>query len=147
MARSLLGKFCLDSKQNLASGRGILNLTKVLAQAEKYDCNCGESPNALSSKTRQPQPENSALEWLACQRNYALNRGLLSSRRGVRAIALSIIYYGAASKLALRRQFSCWEVRSRATDGAVARTSKSFNIKIDKLTTYVLATGDLLRTN
>ena len=37
-----LGKFCLDSKQDLNSGRGVLNLTKVLAQAEKYDCNCGE---------------------------------------------------------------------------------------------------------
>jgi hypothetical protein len=36
---------------------------------------------------------------------------------------------------------------TRASDGAVTLTSKSFNIKIDKLTTYVLATGDLLRTN
>jgi len=45
MARSLfalLGKFCLDSKHNLESGRGVLNLTKVLTQAEKYDCNCGQ---------------------------------------------------------------------------------------------------------
>src|ERR1700674_526437 len=33
---------------------------------------------------------------------------------------------------------------SRNSDGAVTLTSKSFNIKIDKLTTYVLATGDLL---
>jgi hypothetical protein len=33
------------------------------------------------------------------------------------------------------------------SDGAVTLTSKSFNIKIDKLTTYVLATGELLRTN
>jgi len=44
MARSLfalLGKFCLDSKPNLESGGGVLKLTKVLAQAEKYDCNCG----------------------------------------------------------------------------------------------------------
>src|ERR1700730_12710204 len=39
---ALLGKFCLDSKQNLESGRGVLKLTKVLAQVEKYDCNCGE---------------------------------------------------------------------------------------------------------
>src|SRR6267143_980208 len=30
---------------------------------------------------------------------------------------------------------------TRASDGAVTLTSKSFNIKIDKLTTYVLATG------
>src|ERR1700674_1290330 len=36
---------------------------------------------------------------------------------------------------------------TRTSDGAVTLTSKSFNIKIDKLTTYVLATGDLLRTN
>jgi hypothetical protein len=36
---------------------------------------------------------------------------------------------------------------TRASDGAVTLTSKSFNIKIDKLTTYVLATGDLPRTN
>lgn len=36
---------------------------------------------------------------------------------------------------------------TRSTDGAVSLTSKSFNIKIDKLTTYVLATGELLRTN
>jgi len=36
---------------------------------------------------------------------------------------------------------------TRNSDGAVTLTSKSFNIKIDKLTTYVLATGDLLRTN
>src|ERR1700730_9304290 len=36
---------------------------------------------------------------------------------------------------------------TRNSDGAVFLTSKSFNIKIDKLTTYVLATGDLLRTN
>jgi hypothetical protein len=36
---------------------------------------------------------------------------------------------------------------TRTSDGAVTLTSKSSNIKIDKLTTYVLATGDLLRTN
>src|ERR1700719_2633782 len=36
---------------------------------------------------------------------------------------------------------------TRASDGVVTLTSKSSNIKIDKLTTYVLATGDLLRTN
>src|ERR1700674_3444869 len=36
---------------------------------------------------------------------------------------------------------------TRTSDGAVTLTSKSFNIKIDKLTTYVLAAGDLLRTN
>ena len=36
---------------------------------------------------------------------------------------------------------------TRTSDGAVTLTSKSFNIKIDKLTTYVLATGDLPRTN
>jgi hypothetical protein len=39
---TLLGKFCLDSKQDLDSGRGVLNLTKALTQAEKYNCNCGE---------------------------------------------------------------------------------------------------------
>jgi hypothetical protein len=33
---------------------------------------------------------------------------------------------------------------TRNGDGAVILTSKSFNIKIDKLTTYVFATGDLL---
>lgn len=33
------------------------------------------------------------------------------------------------------------------SDGAVTLTSKSFNIKIDKTTTYVLATADLLRAN
>jgi hypothetical protein len=33
---------------------------------------------------------------------------------------------------------------TRNSDGAVILTSKSFNIKLDKLTTYVLATGDLL---
>jgi len=32
---------------------------------------------------------------------------------------------------------------TRNSDGAVTLTSKRFNIKIDKLTTYVLATGDL----
>jgi hypothetical protein len=36
---------------------------------------------------------------------------------------------------------------TRNGDGAVSLTSKSFNIKIDKTTTYVLATGDLLPTN
>src|SRR6202162_553782 len=36
---------------------------------------------------------------------------------------------------------------SRNSDGAVTLTSKSFNIKLDKLTTYVLATGDMLPTN
>src|ERR1700686_152875 len=36
---------------------------------------------------------------------------------------------------------------SRNSDGAVSLTSKSFNIKLDKLTTYVLATGDMLPTN
>ena len=36
---------------------------------------------------------------------------------------------------------------TRNSDGAVTLTSKSSNIKIDKLTTYVLATGDLLPTN
>jgi hypothetical protein len=35
----------------------------------------------------------------------------------------------------------------RTSDGAITLTSRSFNIKIDKLTTYVLATGDPLRTN
>ena len=32
---------------------------------------------------------------------------------------------------------------TRNSDGAVTLTSKSFNIKLDKVTTYVLATGDL----
>jgi hypothetical protein len=36
---------------------------------------------------------------------------------------------------------------TRTSDGAVTLASKSFNIKIDKQTTYVLATGDLPRTN
>jgi hypothetical protein len=36
---------------------------------------------------------------------------------------------------------------SRNSDGAVTLTSKSFNIKIDKQITYVLATGDPLPTN
>jgi hypothetical protein len=36
---------------------------------------------------------------------------------------------------------------TRNSDGTITLTSRSFNIKIDKLTTYVLATGDLLRTN
>jgi hypothetical protein len=36
---------------------------------------------------------------------------------------------------------------TRTSDGAVTLTSKSFNIKIDKLTTYVLAAGDLLKPN
>jgi|ERR1039458_2142812 hypothetical protein len=35
---------------------------------------------------------------------------------------------------------------TRNSDGAVTLTSKRLNIKIDKLTTYVLATGDLLPT-
>jgi hypothetical protein len=33
---------------------------------------------------------------------------------------------------------------TRNSDGTMTLTSKSFNIKIDKLTTYVVATGDLL---
>jgi hypothetical protein len=36
---------------------------------------------------------------------------------------------------------------TRNSDGAVSLSSKSFNIKIDKLTTYVLAEGDLLPPN
>jgi hypothetical protein len=36
---------------------------------------------------------------------------------------------------------------TRNSEGAVSLTSKSFNIKIDKLTTYVLAAGDLLPPN
>lgn len=36
---------------------------------------------------------------------------------------------------------------TRNRDGAVTLTSKGFNIKIDKLTTYVLASGDLLPPN
>ena len=36
---------------------------------------------------------------------------------------------------------------TRNSDGAVTLTSKRSNIKIDKLTTYVLATGDLLPMN
>jgi hypothetical protein len=36
---------------------------------------------------------------------------------------------------------------TRNSDRAVSLTSKSFNIKIDKLTTYVLAAGDLLPPN
>src|SRR5258708_9141325 len=36
---------------------------------------------------------------------------------------------------------------TRSSDGTITLTSRSFTIKIDKLTTYVLATGDLLRTN
>jgi hypothetical protein len=42
MARSLLGKFCLDSKQNLESGRGVLKLKKGLGATENRDCNCGQ---------------------------------------------------------------------------------------------------------
>jgi len=34
---------------------------------------------------------------------------------------------------------------TRASDGAVTLTSRRFNIKLDKQTTYVLATGDLAR--
>ena len=34
---------------------------------------------------------------------------------------------------------------TRDSDGAVTLTSKRFNIKLDKQTTYVLATGDLAR--
>jgi hypothetical protein len=36
---------------------------------------------------------------------------------------------------------------TRNSEGAVTLTSKSSSIKIDKLTVYVLATGDLLPTN
>jgi hypothetical protein len=36
---------------------------------------------------------------------------------------------------------------TRDSDGAVALTSKRSNIKLDKLTTYVLATSDLLSLN
>ena len=36
---------------------------------------------------------------------------------------------------------------TRNSDGAVSLTAKSFNIKIDKLTTYVLAASDLLPPN
>jgi hypothetical protein len=42
MARSLLGKFCLDPKQNLKSGRGVLKLKKGLGATENRDCNCGQ---------------------------------------------------------------------------------------------------------
>ncbi len=42
MARSLLGKFCLDSKQNLESGRGILKSTKAVGATENHDYNCGQ---------------------------------------------------------------------------------------------------------
>jgi hypothetical protein len=111
MARSLLGKFCRDSKPKLESGRGILRLTIVLAQAEKYDCNCGQwserlviqDPTAAATKFCSQMcrlsMENMVLK-------YGLNRGLLSSSgRGVRAIALSTIYYGTASKLPFRWRF------------------------------------------
>ena len=33
---------------------------------------------------------------------------------------------------------------TRNSDGTMTLTSKSFNIKIDKVTAYVVATGDLL---
>jgi hypothetical protein len=36
---------------------------------------------------------------------------------------------------------------TRNSDGAVTLTSKSFNIRIDKVTTYVVATGELLPKN
>jgi hypothetical protein len=36
---------------------------------------------------------------------------------------------------------------TRDSDGTVALTSKRSNIKLDKLTTYVLASGDLLSLN
>src|SRR4029077_6481464 len=67
MARSLLGKFGLDSKQNLESGRGVLKLKKVLARPKTAIATAASGPNALSSKTWQLQRTNSALEWPACQ--------------------------------------------------------------------------------
>ena len=36
---------------------------------------------------------------------------------------------------------------ARSSDGAVTLTSKRLNLKLDKITTYVLAAGDLLPTN
>jgi len=41
MTRSLLGKFCLDSKQNFGIRKGSPEIYKSPGQAEKYDCNCG----------------------------------------------------------------------------------------------------------
>jgi hypothetical protein len=49
MARSFSfgGSSAWTRNKNLESGRGVLNLTKVLAQAEKYDDNSGERSERL----------------------------------------------------------------------------------------------------
>lgn len=49
-----------------------------------------------------------------------------------------------SSNISRRRALMKNVESTRNSDGAVTLTSKSFNIKIDKLTTYVLATGNLL---
>ena len=52
-----------------------------------------------------------------------------------------------ASNISKHRALTKNVETTRTSGGAVTLTSKSFNIKIDKLTTYVLAMGDLPRTN
>ena len=86
---------------------GDLRLTKVLAQAEKYDCNSGKwserlvirNPTAAATKFCSQMCRLSMKLW--CEPWAALVKV-----GGVRAIALSTLYYGAASKLPLGRQFS-----------------------------------------
>jgi hypothetical protein len=42
MVRSLLGKFCLDSKQIRNQEGEVLKLTKAVGATENHDCNCGQ---------------------------------------------------------------------------------------------------------
>jgi hypothetical protein len=68
--------------------------------------------------------------WFASGNDFAI-QGILAPHRGLRTIA------------SLMKNVECL----RAADGTIVNTSKHSNIKIDKLTTYVLGPSDLLPVN
>src|ERR1700694_477406 len=71
--KRLLG---LETKFGIRTGNP--EIDEVLGTTELPPAAGG--PNALSSKTRQPQRTNTALKRPVCQQTYALNSGLLSSK-------------------------------------------------------------------
>src|ERR1700674_3888840 len=72
MARSLLGKFCLDSKQKLGIRTGNPEIDKKpWARPKTTIATAASGPNALSSRTWQLQRTNSALKWPALSMKFS----------------------------------------------------------------------------
>ena len=92
----------------------------------------GQCPRKLETKESLPHLARSKHTSLG-----AISRPWHGNGLGLLA-ALAVVKYFEAPR------FDENVESTRNGDGAVTLTSRSFNIKIDKVTTYVVATGDLL---